>query len=251
MLVDRRKDNYDELMLLSRDSRERRKRVNRWTTALVAGGMAVSAAYVASTAKQVDALQDEAKQIEQLRRENALLIADRDRLQAERDTLVNYKNWIASAAPEMELSDSMNRLVTVLSGEEPTTPVTPAPSTQVIGLSEVVWLVDGSRRFPMAEKDYLWIPEASVWVQLESITNKTITIFSGDRNTGGTPQSLERAFFPLPVEGRGNANNACLKLHQNSNRPGFQSERFADLEILFVANDCPEELPSPPAEVDP
>ena len=239
MLVDRRKDNYDELMLLSRDSRERRKRVNRWTTALVAGGMAVSAAYVASTGQQVDALQDAVSELEQLRQENALLIAERNQMKAERDIFAMHKEWYASAAPQMEVSEGLRDLVAVLTDGRPDTPPPRPPERTQVAVSDVVWLVDGSRRFPMAENDYLWIPEASTWVQLESIASKQIRIFTGDRSSGGALQSLGDGFFGLEVEGRGNSNFACLKLHQNSSRPGFQSDRFADLEILFVPETCP------------
>ena len=62
MMVDRRKDNYDELLVLARDARVSRASVNRWTTGLVIGSMVAAGAYIATMNQQVDQLRKTAKE---------------------------------------------------------------------------------------------------------------------------------------------------------------------------------------------
>ena len=49
MIVDRRKDSYDELMMLSRDSRLERNRKSLWTHIAVAGAVVASGIYIGGT----------------------------------------------------------------------------------------------------------------------------------------------------------------------------------------------------------
>lgn len=257
MLVDRRKDNYDELSMLSRDARQRRQKTSRWTTALVASGMVAGAAYVASTSAQVDALKDAAKQADVLRDEIAMLIDERDALRIERDVYRQTQDWYAQAAPQLRLGDQIANLARAMGTGSPgsgSAGETGTSSSVVrenhFGLADVVWLVDGSRRFPMAENDYLWIPEAGTWIQLESIANKTVRVFDSREERQARPNPAEEAGRQEGVSnglqldltsggGPGNTRYACISLHRQTSRPGFPKDRYADIEILFLAGECP------------
>ena len=98
LLVDRRKDNYDDLLMLARDARASRARVNRWTTGLVIGAMAAMGVYVATVNQEVDKLraaaEEAGEQRDIIQAEYARLMDDRNALKAQMDTF--------DPKPEME-----------------------------------------------------------------------------------------------------------------------------------------------------
>ena len=50
MIVEKKKDNYDELQILAGDVRTRRRRTNFWTSSLIAGTAIAGGAYVGDDA---------------------------------------------------------------------------------------------------------------------------------------------------------------------------------------------------------
>lgn len=245
MIVDRRKDNYDELLLLSRDARASRTRTNYWTTGLIATAMVASGVYVTATNQKVDELANDAHdaqdQLKELRVENARLLAERNAFKVERDIYRDTYDRYAEIAPSLKLGDQIANLAGRLGAANGTTTVSAAPE---LALADIVWVVDGSRRFPMAENDLLWIPEAHVWIKLDSPTNNgNVTIFR-DRDSTQRPAgedasgANENLPLQLVVEGPGNSNYACLSLIKPSTRSGF-GVGYADLEILFQSQECP------------
>lgn len=245
MIVDRRKDNYDELLLLSRDARASRTRTNYWTTGLVASAMVASGIYIATTNQKVDELANDAqgaqKQLKELRDDNARLLAERNVFKIERDIYRDTYDRYAEIAPSLKLGDQIANLAGRLGAANGSTTTSATPD---LALADIVWVVDGSRRFPMAVNDLLWVPEAHMWIKLESpADNGKVTIFR-DRDSTQRPASedvagsKENLPLQLVVEGPGNSNYACLSLIKPSTRSGF-GVGYADLEILFQSQQCP------------
>ena len=111
MIVDRRKDSYDELMMLSRDARLSRSRTSKWTTALVATAVVGSGIYVAASNQHAKNLTAETTTVqgqlnaktEELRKANELIA----RLQAERDFDRRNQDWFRDAAIALSLGDDL------------------------------------------------------------------------------------------------------------------------------------------------
>lgn len=247
MLVDRRKDNYDELLVLARDARVSRSRVNRWTTGLVIGSMAVAGAYIATMNQQVDQLRETAEEAVQQRdaiqSEYVGLLDERNMLKGQMDIVARYEEMYADIAPAVILSDRLKDIG--LNVAE--TPPGPAQST----MSNLVWLADGSRRFPLTSGDVLWVPEDDIWVRMEPADNvkpNAVTIHKKRPNqstTGGTPvvfehdQDVHRIKVGEATR-RGIANCIRLTYHKDSSRFGFTGDEFVDIEVLFYNNPaCP------------
>lgn len=239
MIVDRRKDDYDELLILARDARMRRKRVTGWTTSLVVGGMLVSGAYVAAMNNQASALSD---QHEQMRTEIGDLIEERNSLMVERDV---YGNQLAKIAPASMIGDEIKKLgdkfFTDNRGQGDQTGGESTITTRY-ALSNVVWAVDGSRRFPMTTGDILWIPEAEVWVRLENL--ELAKAYRDERPMGDEAgDSFQDIGTNIPVQIPASVEDTanCIEviLHEDTLRPGFKRKGFVDMEVIYFMNgDC-------------
>lgn len=248
MIVDRRKDNYDELQILAGDTRNRRRRANMWTTGLIAGGMVAAGAYVATTNEQVDQLQGENKT---LRNEVSILIAERDDSKARANMSNQNLVLLAKAMPELELSKQIPELIKVLegdSGDIKVTTETSDPARSVVTsdppvtLANIVWIADGSRRYPMKDNDILWIPEGGFWVSLNISSAGDSRKFETRVHRGERPSSPDSQGQEVQMAGdsapwevsapRGNARCVQLTLHEQSVRRGFGGQ-YADIEVYF------------------
>ena len=252
MFVDRRKDNYDELLVLAHDSRASRARTNRWTTGLIVTAMAGSAAYVATMEQQVDDLRETATEAA---KDRDTIQSKYTMLKAEILALTRYQDLYADIAPTQNLSNSIGKLAERL-GQEPGQAGT--PSVTQFALSNLVWMVDGSRRFPMTAGDILWVPEGDFWLRMEQGPNvppNRVSIHkTKDLQESSTP-AIEHDFgtggmgtdFRLKVQAVGRLGNAnCIELtwHEKSKRLGFAGPEYIDMEVLFYNNpECPEPLP--------
>jgi len=243
MLVDRRKDNYDELLVLANDSRASRARVNRWTTGLVVGAMAATAAYVATMNQQVDELRETTKAAEQGRDKAELafkrILDERDLLMVEMEALERYLELYADIVPTQALSNSIAGLAERLGSG-----TGPAPDTK-FALSNIVWMVDGSRRFPMIDGDILWIPEGNVWVELEGKTVAEHKLYLSETKPVGAPNP-DRTLLPLPTFKHkvkvGSFDCIEITLHKESLRPVFKAAGYVDIEVTYLkgedSSDC-------------
>ncbi|NND70413.1 MAG: hypothetical protein HKN43_02435 [Rhodothermales bacterium] len=244
MFVERRKDNYDELQILAGDVRTRRRRANFWTTGLIATTMGATAAYVATTNNQVDSLKSENTT---LKIDLGNAERERDSLRVQRDVYLQYTNQFGDMYPELKMADAVSKIT--VGG--PTGSVDWPPLT----ISNLVWYVDGSRRFPMAAGDVLWIPEGSFWIRLEiPVERREITIHHGPQPSipslpGATISSAETTvegpidlsgdnFHEMVVQREG---SNCVKLElEDTNRDGFGSE-YIDMVVTYsnkAAEEC-------------
>ena len=261
LLVDRRKDNYDDLLILARDARVSRARVNRWTTGLVLGAMAAMGAYVATVNQEVDQLREAAQeageQRDTIKAEYAKLMDDRNALKTQMDVFARYEDMYADIAPALILGDRFKDIALNVSGTTPV--VRPVTNTTVQPvLSNLVWIVDGSRRFPITSGDILWIPEGKFWVRMEKPASgekpNRITVHQGNKPVEPTNRGIEHTFaadsldplnfFEIRTKQAvpsGVANCIKLTYHKDSSRAGFAGEEFVDIEVLFSNNPaCPE-----------
>ena len=266
MIVDRRKDNYDELQILAGDTRNRRRRANLWTTGLIAGGMILAGAFVSTVNEQTEALGETGKDLADTKLRLAAAENQSAVLTAEKEYFRQNAIWFSSFVADMDLSDAVRDLEFVV----PT--VDGQPVTEV-RMTNVVWALDGSRRFPITDGDIVWIPEADFWVQLESKdsldpvdptdpldpdrTLREVTLYH-DENPPSS-ESVGREYFlgggnryyeevPTWSPGsRGTANCVQLTLHYNSRRPGFSATKYLDMEVLLYNNeDCAANGPVTP-----
>ena len=259
LLVDRRKDNYDDLLMLARDARASRARVNRWTTGLVIGAMAAMGVYVATVNQEVDQLREAAEeageQRDTIKAEYAKLMAERNSLKAQADVFAKYEDMYADIAPALILGERFKDIAVNVSG----TPTGGtggggggAAAAPQFAMSNLVWIVDGSRRFPMTSGDVLWVPEGKFWVRMESNAGSkpvAVTVHKGKPNEADTivqahnfeTNGLEFERKVRDAARLGIANCIKLTYHEASSRFGFTGKEFVDIEVLFYNNpDCPE-----------
>lgn len=255
----------DELLVLARDARATRKRTNRWTTGLIVGGMAASTVYVGTVNQQIDSLQQSAEEASSLSIQLAQSQQMNKTFAAERDAYKSYANYMADVAAGRVQGASM-------SGPTIEFPdgTTPPQGISGLGLANVVWVAEGSRRFPMTFGDILWIPEGKFWIQLEErettaeITPRKMDVWIGDQpseDLDGSEQIAEdlemRAepgtWYQRNIVDRQTSNCVNIRLHDQSNRPGF-GQGFTDIEVLYVSRDaCSDGLWStgnPPPELE-
>jgi len=248
MIVDRRKDSYDELMMLSRDSRIDRNRKSRWTTGIVASAVVVSGIYVGGTNQHLgdlaQAKADAERNLETAKDDLEGVTAELAALKTERDFTRQNQDWFRDLAIALSAPD---KVVSVVERIGPT-PNTAPQST----LANVVWVVDGSRRFPMTAGDVLWIPEGEFWVKLEDAEGRPkphkIAVHLDSQVTAST-QPEEFVDFPEDATGpgyagfydrdiavaaaRGTTTCVRLTLHETPNRPGFVNTKYVDMEVLY------------------
>lgn len=251
MIVDRRKDSYDELQILASDLRAKRRRNNLWTTGLIAGAMVAASAYVSTTNQQVDQLEGKKaaaeQQLEELEKawndrefQVQQLIRERDGLVAERDFFKDNTKIFADASSNSRLSEAVSKIRTVGGAT--------AAQPQGLALSNLVYLVDGSRLVPMTHGDILWIPEGQFWVQMEVPKDQTkpptiARLYRASRPEPGVTGTGEiildesKRVAEIP-SGRGDAtagNVNCIRLELSDRtlRPGFGG-RYVDMDIQFL-----------------
>lgn len=262
MIVDRRKDSYDELMMLSRDSKLERNRKSQWTTGIVATAVVASGIYIGGTnehlgdlATALDAAESglqtakNAHETETAELNNRLqaLQAQLAILEKERDFTRQNQEWFRSLALAIGANDNVVKVVERIGP----TPDTTSQTT----LANVVWVVDGARRFPMAAGDILWVPEGSFWVRLESPDGSRpkphkISIFTGSQVIASSTPDTSVDFYAgrnnpyagkfdrsIPASaGRGTSTCVRLTLHKVSSRPGFSDSKFVDMEVSYHAS---------------
>ncbi len=244
-------NSYDELVFLAREPRSTRKRTNYWTTGLIVTGMAASTIYVATVNQQLADMSESAETAEvenfRLNVDVARLQSELDAVQGERDVYKQNAAWFASMAPALATPPSTTLV----------TPVGPAErSTPNFALSNLVWYVDGSRRFPMAANDILWVPEGQFWVRLESpggdleannVKPTHITVHDGAEPPASTAGAQPRAAGVYPPGAhnlddddvyyehaaiRGNANCVRIELADRTDRPQFGTN-YVDMVVTF------------------
>ena len=253
MFVDRRKPNYDELLLLANDARASRTRRYRWTTGLVVTAFLGTAVYIGSINQQVDSLRETAKEAE---RQLDGVVNERNQLRAELSALSRYQDFYAEVAPTFDLGDNIEQLARKFN---------PGPGTVVtetkteFGLANLVWIVNGSRRFPMTNGDILWVPEGKFWVELEDFEHRDDALPNDvdedekawarilvsrsrdpdapkEKHKIGLADHFYQEEAPWAEDTFGNANCVRLTLHPRSLRQGFSEEKYRDMEVLIWNN---------------
>ena len=245
MLVDRRKDNYDELLVLARDSRLTRARTNRWTSGLVIGAMAATGAYVATTNQQVEDLRETAtkaeKQLDTIRNEYTILLNEHHTLMFNIDIFTRQQDLLADIGPTLILSQSIAELAKNLGGESSDDQSTVVETrTTHIATSNIVWMVDGSRRFPVINGDIVWVPEGNFWIRFQGTTPSSYELYRHSTKPVGSPATGGRLLDVLPYKEevtRGTSNCIEIRLHDESIRPLFRAAKYADIEITYFISD--------------
>lgn len=240
MFVDRRKDNYDELLLLANDARVSRTRTNRWSTGLIAGAIIGTGAYVATINQEVHDVRETAENAVQQRDTAELayerLLGERNLLKAELETLARYQDLYAEVMPTNAISNSISRLAPG--------PIQPGPgvsqTTTQLTTQSLVWMVDGSRRFPVIDGDILWIPEGGFWVQLRGPADAR-TLYKYNTNPAGTAGTTGGTLMTLPfreaVVRKGTHDCVDITLHTESLRPLFRAQGYVDVEVTYFTPD--------------
>ena len=249
MIVDRRKDHYDELLVLARDARVSRARTNRWTTGLIIATMAASAAYIAATNNKVNELR-EAKdaadaEVEKLNVDLDRLLIDHEALRVERDVYKQNAEWFADLSPSLNAASRLGNIAAALGGVRPE-PGQVTVQRSDFALSNLVWYVDGSRRFPMAAGDVLWIPEGQFWVRLEApVTTgalpSRIFVYEGSRPSPDEPPTSE-AEGPFRIDNgsyyerkvtREGSDCVTLEIGGRTGRPVF-GPGYVDMVVTYT-----------------
>jgi len=248
LFVDRRKDNYDELLVLARDARQSRARANRWSAALVAGAIVGTGAYVASMNEQVDDLRETAQKATvereaiEARYEQAMV--DKSELAAEIDSLNRYRQLYSDIVPTKALSESITKLVERI---DPNVRPTEGGQTTIrqVALSNIVWMVEGSRRFPVINGDILWIPDLDFWIRYESESNsdgditKHILTQYPTQEAAINLESGSGKILDLPyVESVKRNTSDCVRIiaHDKSLRPLFRAQKYSDIEVTYYTS---------------
>ena len=237
MFVDRRKDNYDELLVLARDARMSRKRVNRWSTGLIIAAFLGTAAYVATMNQQVNELRETADAAQK-----ALDGAEgeRDLLRAELEALVRYHDFYADIAPSQNIGDSISELGDRL-GFIPRVPVTDGGTTVTqFATSNIVWMVDGSRRFPMIDGDILWIPDGNFWIRMKKAEDGSRELYRHDERPVGGVDETGGVLLASPHREetrRGSFDCIEITLHDESLRQLFRDAGYVDVEVTYFISD--------------
>jgi hypothetical protein len=230
------------------------------TTGLIVGGMIISSAFVATTNEQVDQLAAEKSRIE-VDRDKTLVKLDAANnqiavLAAERDVYKQNAEWFANIVPTLNLGDKISNLSFGVKPEA-------NDQSSEFRLANVVWVVEGSRRFPMTGGDILWVPEGNFWVRLESKSGddptdpsdpnkklRTVSFHYDERPSNtedpGTVRYLggDRRYYEEKGKWdpgtRGSSDCVQLTVHYESRRPGFTSPKYVDMEVLLYSNNtCP------------
>jgi len=240
MANDDKQYGYDELRWLASDTRKARRRAIWWTAGLSLGAIALATAYVSSSPTHssgggpvgpvVPVGPDGPPPIE-LSTDLRTIPASLEQISA---SLGNIEGILRNLSGEPPIGVTVN--VEVQPGG-------------VVGssqdyLSNVVWLVDGTRRFPMALGDVLWIRELDMSIRLTrigteatdppvepAVATQFATLPDGP---GATPQTITLPWRRATVLGQlGNSNCAELNSRGPSQRAGFRGAGYVDIEVEF------------------
>jgi len=210
-------------MLLSRDvsvSRKRRQTASNW---IIGGAIAVSGIVIAAASAHMSNLND-AKVAAEQQRDN--LRSELAKASAERDYYKAANDWLKQFANTLSDNDDIDNVINNLpqpAGGDSQAPVQTS-------LTNMVWIVDGSRRYPIKIGDILWIPEAGMWVRVDA--QRKVFKFEGPRPSPDDSGD-EIEILPHFIEFPRNASRCIrLDLHEDSIRPGFGGE-YVDIEVLY------------------
>jgi hypothetical protein len=217
--------------------------------------MTAMGVYVATVSQEVDQLREAAKeagaQRDTIKAEYAKLMDDRNALKAQMDVFARYKDMYADIAPALILGDRFKDIAVNVSGTPngagggggDSSSTTAAPQ---FTMSNLVWIVDGSRRFPMTSGDILWVPEGKFWIEMESNRGgKPDTIIINEGEERPSPSAADGSKYTFKSDGdshqikvrdaarRGIANCIKLTYHDESSRFGFEGTEFVDIEVLY------------------
>jgi len=242
MIVDRRKDSYDELLVLARDAHTSRTRTNRWTTGIITSTIAASVVYVATMNSEIEDLakaqNDADGRVAKLTVQLEAAERDRDMYRAQRDIYMQNAVWFADLSSTKILGSdivSLGNRFTLVAGD---------PAAAGLTTTNNVMIVDGSRRFPMTDDDILWVPEHNLWVSLEGAAGsdpddpreegrklRKVTLhYNSPPGTAATTNRTEFLGGPYryfeekgewSTGSRGAADCLRLSVHYQSNRPAF------------------------------
>lgn len=219
MTPDESRYGYDELRWLAQDTQKRRRRAMWWTSGLVLGAMTLATVYV-SREQPNNPITDD--------RQPSLTVNLGDVPASLKDINKNLVGIREALEAQQPVSLSFN------AGGAQGTSKSVAPAETNYYVNRVVWLVEGSRRFPMAQGDVLWIPEADRWLKLDSIgtepdAGKTTMVEVWGRNSAppGTTRGL-----PISLPATLNTAN-CVTISSDgpSRRAAFTG--YVDIEVLF------------------
>ena len=233
MILDKRTDTFDELQMLAADVRTRRRRANLWTTGLVAGSMAVTGAYFSATNEQVDQLRESRNE---LQRQVISLTEERNALRLQQDFSRRQQELLNDNSSSVEDTAASNPIFVYNFPEgEAGRADRDAPG---LTLANLVWWVDGSRRFPVKDNDILWIPEGGFWIRKERGGNGDHLLTYHDVAPSGPAAAGVPMTLPFRREvSRGSLNCLEINLHPQSNRDGFSNNPdYVDVEVIYSAN---------------
>jgi len=262
--------DYDELLLLARDARQRRRRTNIVTTAAVTAAMAISAGYVVSVnqpAEQGNAERGDApgttSQLPTINIRPVFEIGTESAGGATGQAAPGDQLGGIGEGADSEQAGQTDR--DIQTAQERQTPQGAGPAAAAAGTGQVryyrelIWLVEGSRRIPMTVGDVAWIPEVNRRVRVQAIDPSdvsgvadrrfvTVTLdVLPDGVTGLDTDVLEtvqlRGAQPSEpmlntTDDVGNASCVIFEQLGESTRRGFTDGRFIDLDIRFVAERC-------------
>lgn len=230
---------YDELRWLAKDTHKKRRRAIWWTAGLTLGAMALATAYVANDQNR-STPQGLASQPTNVSLDLLTIPETLQRISTTLNLIYNQLPIDVSVNVEPGVGGT---IVTETRFETP--------------FSELIWLVEGSRRLPMSVNDVLWIREASRWIRLtdDGLPDPDLRpdrgggfeIWGPERNpqVGGNVQNVTLpagSVHPIKVVNAvGVANCVTLEWLDASRRPGFDrgTDRYVDIDILFEPRDCP------------
>jgi len=187
---------------------------------------------------------------------------ERDALKVERDVYFHYANKLGDMYPLLTIADKMPLVVNPVTEEDRSIEWPP------MTISNLVWYVDGSRRFPMAAGDVLWIPEGQFWVRLEpgagSVLPTQITVSPRssrppaselqddppvvsrfEESLGTFDLGDHKTIYEIAAKKQG-SNCAQLQLAETSNRD--LGPDYIDMIVTFVnKTGCGDDNPPPVA----
>jgi hypothetical protein len=260
MNTDSSLDRYDELLLLARDARQRRRWTTHVTQGLIVGAMGLNFAYLYAVNSGLQSARQDAQEVEDrittLTRERDEARVERDQFRAEALIYKRQGDALVSIAPTLELGSRLGDMLRVW--VERALPVTSpdtrtaSTTTEVQRFYDLVWFVDGSRRIPMTAGDVLWIPEASRRIRIKTIDPPkvtdlqpgdiavTIDVLPDSRDPDATPIASATLPYAIPIRSTvdvGTTNCVMIESLGESTREGFADGRFVDVDIRFVPRD--------------
>lgn len=235
MIVDRRKDTYDELMVAARDARLARSRRAKWTTGLIASIAGASGIYVAASNQHINALGDARNQAEA---EAARLQARVAALEVQLDILRANQQWFRESAPIFNLGDKFGDLIDGLKGlDVVVVPTETGDRVETrVQYDDIVWLVEGTRQVPMTNGDFLWIPETAKWLEMVDQDSGIVNVYT----TRAREELYKDKALPLQltVPETGATSKVCVRLLEGQSRREPFRGTHRDVEIVFQSDDC-------------